>query len=53
MLGLYHNGDDDSIICQGASLVKMLNRVLPLQWAEVRSLVRELRSCMLHNVARK
>ena len=53
MLGLYHNGDDDSIICQGASLVKMLNRVLPLQWTEVRSLVRELRSCMLHNVARK
>ena len=53
MLGLYHNGSDDSSICQGASLVKMLNRVLPLQWAEVRSLVRELRSCMLHSVARK
>ena len=38
MLGLYHNGSDDSSICQGASLVKMLDRVLPLQWAEVRSL---------------
>ena len=53
ILGLYRNGDDDSSICQGTSLVKMLNRVLTLQWAEVRSLVGELRSCMLHSVARK